>query len=186
MDWKAATEILALIVGPIAAVQAQRKVDEHKQERERRLALFRTLMATRISRAADPRHTEALNLVEIEFYRDKRVVDAWREYMNHLSLEPTIEGWNLTWTNLFVDLLYEMAQALRFKQIDKTRIRQAYAPRLYAELDRDQTAIRKGLVRVLEGTGAITIQPVVQHPPETKPEPAAFQPNTPARRAGED
>jgi hypothetical protein len=157
---KSVTEVMALIIGPIAAVQAQRKVDEHKQGRERRLALFRTLMGTRVARGADPRHTEALNLVEIEFYECADVITAWRDYMNHLNRDPATDGWGLTGDNLFVDLLARMAKAAGYEKIDKSRIREAYSPQLFADLARDQLAIRKGVIRMLEGSAAIRVQPV--------------------------
>jgi hypothetical protein len=151
--------IIAVVAGPVLAVQVERFLAGRREERERKLAMFRTLMASRVSRAADPRHTEALNLIGVEFYKHKSVITIWRDYMAHLDVPPEVNGWGLKWTELFVDLLYAMAQALRFKNIDKTQIRQAYAPRLYANLDSEHAAIRHGLIAVLEGKTAITIRP---------------------------
>jgi hypothetical protein len=151
--------IIAILVGPILAVQAQRIVDRHRERRERKLALCRTLMASRVARAADPRHTEALNLIGIEFHKERAVIALWRDYMAHLSTGPATDAWIQKWTDLFVTLLYEMAQALGYKEIDKTQIRQAYAPILYENLEKENTAIRKALIEVLTGQRPIGVVP---------------------------
>jgi hypothetical protein len=45
--------------------------------------VFRTLMRTRRMRL-NPDHVGALNLVEIEFYRQADVIAAWETYWEHL------------------------------------------------------------------------------------------------------
>lgn len=59
--------IFAIIVGPIIAVQITEFIRRHQEQRDRKMYLFRTLMATRSATLA-PAHIEALNLVEIEFH----------------------------------------------------------------------------------------------------------------------
>src|SRR5450432_1083121 len=165
--------IAAIVAGPVFAVEAQRILDKRRVREERKLALFRTLMASRVARAADPRHTEALNLIGIEFYKEGAVVAVWRDYITHMSSGPTTDAWALKWTDLFVDLLFEMAQSLGFKSFDKTQIRQAYAPILYKTLEDENAEIRKGLLGVLRGKVSIPIhvgsQPVAK--PEAPPAP---------------
>ena len=52
--------IAAVILGPILAVQAQRTIQTRKEERERKLWIFKILMATR-GMSLSPRHVEGLN-----------------------------------------------------------------------------------------------------------------------------
>lgn len=67
------------LLGPVLAVQAQKWVEGFREQRARRLTIFRRLMATR-AQNLNPAHVEALNAVPIDFYKDKKVMDAWEEY----------------------------------------------------------------------------------------------------------
>lgn len=76
------------LAGPILADQAQKWVERWQDVRNRKLATFRTLMATRATNLSTS-HVEALNAVPIDFYKVKPVMDAWLEYYAHLSLDPS-------------------------------------------------------------------------------------------------
>ena len=84
--------ILATILGPILAVQAQKFLERITQSRRRRLDVFYTLVATRGTRLA-PAHVEALNRIDLEFSgatslglimwqkrKEAAVIARWREY----------------------------------------------------------------------------------------------------------
>lgn len=58
--------ILAVITGPILAVQVQKLIESWRSKRERKFIIFRVLMATR-GTPVSPQHVEALNLIDIEF-----------------------------------------------------------------------------------------------------------------------
>lgn len=45
--WFSIITIVAIIIGPILAVQAETYLSRRREERERRLQVFRTLMLTR-------------------------------------------------------------------------------------------------------------------------------------------
>jgi hypothetical protein len=59
--------VLATIVGPVAAVFITRWNDHRREERNRLLYVYRTLMATR-KIAISQEHVTAINLVEVEFH----------------------------------------------------------------------------------------------------------------------
>ena len=63
--------IIAIIVGPIIAVRITEKLRLKKDSRDRKVHIFRTLMATRSAPLA-AMHIEALNLVELEFQAPPR------------------------------------------------------------------------------------------------------------------
>jgi hypothetical protein len=121
-------------------------------------------MATRGSKLSY-RHVEALNAIQVEFLggtKEKRVVDAWKIYLDHLNTpmpEPPTDlaPWGLRAEELLTDLLYEMSQCLGY-DFDKVTIkRNVYTPRGHGELELDQHVLRKALVDILIGRKALPI-----------------------------
>ena len=84
--------IAALILGPIAAVQVEKIIAKHRNTRDRKLSIFKTLMATRGS-ILSYQHVEALNRIDLEFQEEEyiAVVRAWKEYFDHLCINYTSE-----------------------------------------------------------------------------------------------
>ena len=66
MKFSEVLTILAVILGPILAVQAQKAIERWRERRNRKLWVFKTLMATRGSRLS-PNHVQALNMIDLEF-----------------------------------------------------------------------------------------------------------------------
>ncbi|WP_373426698.1 DUF6680 family protein [Neorhizobium galegae] len=69
-DWMI---ILATLAGPILAIQVQKFLERGRENRNRRLQIFRTLMATRAA-SVSPAHVEALNSIALEFYGRKNLL----------------------------------------------------------------------------------------------------------------
>jgi hypothetical protein len=118
--------IIAIFLGPIVAVQLTRFLDDKKEERERKLRVFKTLMATRgvvLSWA----YVEALNLIDLEFSskrrKEREVIDAWKAYLDLLSNKaiPT-DQWATRNVDLRVELLHKMSVVLNYP-FDKTHIK---------------------------------------------------------------
>ncbi len=151
-DW---LMILAVLVGPIIAVQLTRYLDRKKEERERKLQVFKTLMATRAYTVSWD-HVVALNRIDLEFDKDdkkeKAVIDAWKAYLDLLGdkiMSP--EQWGVKRIDLLVELLHKMAQVLDY-DFDKTHIKNSsYSPVAHGNIEEEQKAVRTGLVQVLEG-----------------------------------
>ena len=61
--------ILAILLAPLVALQIQRRLDFRREIRERKLAIFRTLMTTRANKVSVS-HVESLNMIDIEFFGD--------------------------------------------------------------------------------------------------------------------
>jgi len=76
--------LAATFLGPIAAILVTRYVDRLRERSARRLAIFRTLMATRRSFLSLD-HISALNQIELDFQKDKAVMDVYATYMKHLG-----------------------------------------------------------------------------------------------------
>lgn len=149
--------IVAIVLGPILALYAQRVLDSFREKRRRQILIFRELMITRYTRLS-PRYVEALNAVPIEFEnrgRQKRVLDKWKECLDHLGTDSTKDpnAWSVRGFDLVVDLLYEMSQCLGY-DFEKLRIkREAYLPQMFADIEAQQHALRRQLLELTDGTG---------------------------------
>jgi len=151
--------ILATIVGPILAVQAQKWLERGRAIRDRRMWIFRVLMSTRAARLSS-NHVEALNAVPIEFYgtdrRLRAIIDAWKSYFDHLNTEaPNQDLWNQKWNDLFVDLLHLISQFLGYEFSRVEIAKEVYAPKGHAAIESDQDIIRRGLAGMFSGKFAI-------------------------------
>ena len=148
--------IAAIIIGPMVALWLQRISERRRERRNRKLVIFKELMATRATRVS-PRHVDALNAIEVEFSDgsadDKRVLEAWRLYLDHLGDDNT--GDNQRWTDkgndLLTDLLYEMSQALQYDFSKITLKKNVYSPRAHGDLELDQYLLRKYVVEMMAG-----------------------------------
>lgn len=166
--------IAAIIIAPILAVRIQKFIENKKGKRERRMQVFRTLMATRAT-PLYPQHVEALNMIDIEFFGNESITEAWKLLLDNFAnypqdteapnyqaqLNSCIDRSN----DLLTDLLYEMTKALGYK-FDKVHLKRGvYIPRGHAEQMMDQEFIRRAFVGVLSGQVPIPIK-VVSEPSE--------------------
>ncbi len=151
-DW---LMISAVFLGPIVAVRLTRYLDDKKEVRARKLEIFKTLMATR-AYTSSWSHVEALNRIDLEFdknhKKEKQVIEAWKEYLDLLgNTDIPIDQWGVKRIDLLIELLHKMAQVLNY-DFDKTHIKNSsYSPRVHGETEEEQTALRKGVIEVLEG-----------------------------------
>jgi hypothetical protein len=173
----------AVILGPILAVQAQKWIEAWKQARERRLWVFKTLMATR-GTVISPRHVEALNVIDLEFseknLKEKAVLEAWKIYHSHLNdvprnyEDPSYQGkvdiWDAKRKERLVDLLYAMSQALGYS-FDKVQLEKgAYVPQAHVNLESELALLRRGLLDIVFGKRPLPVIPF--SPPPTSSEPS--------------
>ena len=151
--------ILAVLAGPIIAVQLTRFLDERREIRDRKLQIFKTLMATR-AYTVSWAHVEALNRIDLEFDKDKKneraVIEAWKEYLDLLSNDKMPpDQWGVKRIDLLVELLHKMALVLRY-DFDKTHIKNSsYAPRAHGDIEAQQEALRRGTIELLEAKRAL-------------------------------
>jgi len=154
--------IVALFVGPIAAVQITEYLRSTKDSQKRKEHIFRTLMATRSS-SLSYAHIEALNLVEIEFNssipKEKKVIDCWRLYIAHLNAKNyPMDIWQTKRGELLIDLLYEISTLLGYAH-DKAQIQSgAYYPQGYVNVENDNAETRQLWLEVLRGKRQIPMK----------------------------
>ncbi|MNH86057.1 hypothetical protein D3C73_385120 [compost metagenome] len=171
-DWMIVT---ATLLGPILAVQAQKWVERSRESRARKLQVFHTLMATRGARlTAD--HVRGLNMIDLSFYgyvgfgrkwtsgRDQIVLDAWKEYHDHLS-DPThinsmgSEALFAQRDELFVNLLFAMGRSLGY-QFDRVQLKKSwYSPNAHVQYEARMENLVTAATGVLEGRSPIQVVP---------------------------
>ncbi|MCW8194800.1 hypothetical protein F6455_08375 [Proteobacteria bacterium 005FR1] len=152
--------LIAIILGPIVAVQVSQYLERNRQRRASREQVFKTLMRTRASRLS-PARIEALNMIDVEFHgsgkQDKAVVDAWKLYMNSLQDCSASSGPGQR-NDLYLELLCKMGCSLGYR-MDKTHIGSTcYLPQAHADLEGEERLIRSGLLGLLRGELAVPIQ----------------------------
>jgi hypothetical protein len=161
----AISTLIAVLVGPILAVQIDRYIERERDGKQRRIRIFRELMITRAARLS-PRHVEALNGILLEFSDNKKaeksVVDAWKLYSGHLNEvnAPDMNIWADTAARLLTDLLFEMSSCLGYS-FNKQDIKAgSYYPRYLSEVDEENDRLRKALLHTYAGETPLKVENV--------------------------
>jgi len=154
-DW---LTIAALIIGPIAAWLLSHWMTLSKEARDRKMNIFRTLMATRsfILRFRTE-HVGVLNTIPIEFDGNEKVINAWNAYLFEMnSLQNDQELWRRRDARFF-DLLYQISKAIGYKHDVDFLKNTTYAPSGYGDEVEDWLKVRKWLAEVAEKNRPIPI-----------------------------
>jgi len=164
--WMGIATIIAVILGPIFAIQADKYLQESRDRKNRKLDIFRRLMITRAAPLA-VNHIDALNLIEAEYdsrkTSDKAVLDRWREYWDHLNLnqgnsEASAEEWGRTRAAILVELLLTMSEYLKLG-IDRSVLKRAsYYPTYYGNIDTENGVLRKSAIEVFQGKKSLKVE----------------------------
>lgn len=152
--------IIAIITGPIIAVQMDKFIERNKDKKNRKVSIFKTLMATRGS-VVSHTHVEALNRIILEFSDNnkyKKVINSWEIYLDNLQQpfdEKSLPLWSEKNNDLLTNLLYEMNISLGYK-FDKEKIKKGiYIPKGHITDEREQITLRKTILDVLNGERSI-------------------------------
>ena len=155
--------ICAIILGPILAVQIEKYLERRREKKNRRLSVFKTLMATRGS-VLSWAHVEALNRIDLEFSDGKKfekVIKAWKEYFDNLSQKAQTPEKMAVWTekneDLLANLLYEMGHSLGFKFDTVLIKRNVYSPVGHVKMELEQEQIRNSMLEILSGNKGFPI-----------------------------
>src|SRR4051794_12725865 len=114
--------ILATLLGPVLAVQAQKYIERARERSNKKGWVLHALMATRAARLS-PEHVQALNMIDLVFFghvigarvwrskTEQEVLDRWREYHDHLNTkrgDTDANGalWDSRSSEFFTNLLF--------------------------------------------------------------------------------
>lgn len=160
--------IIAILLAPLFALQAQKLIDLFRERRNRKMRVFEALMTTRKEQLSF-QHVQALNMIDIYFYgikilgknwrskREKRVLTAWETYLDHLNYpgeipETHIDTWVSKKDDLFVELLFEISRSVGYT-FEKLHLkRSTYSPKAHGEQFLDNESMRRNLVQILDGS----------------------------------
>jgi hypothetical protein len=148
--------VAATALSPLIAIQVSVYLARRKEAHERKLFIFKTLMATR-AQSLSPLHVEALNRIDLEFSSsvkwEKAVLNLWAQLLDHLS-DSTLEhkAWSDRRLGLLVDLLEAMGTGLGYA-FNKTQIKNGiYSPVAHSRLEQEQEQVRKLVLELLGGS----------------------------------
>src|ERR1035437_8574222 len=137
--WTTGLTVVAIIAAPITALWVQRKGDDRRASKARKEAIFRTLWTNR-ARPAYVVRVDALNMIDVEFFGEQKIIDAWADLFAHYRTDYNAEGVSEAeqtrrQIEKYATLLYEIGQSLGYK-LGKTHIRDdIYRPDIHNEYD---------------------------------------------------
>lgn len=182
--------IVAIVAGPIIALQLQRKLDREREARNRKLWVFKTLMSFRATALA-PSFVQALNLIDVEFNGDnekeKAVRNAWKVLLDHYvdltnAKDPGSDTNVEKGTQLRANLLMAMGRCLDY-DFDEVLVKKgSYYPTGLGDVEAEQHAIRRGVLNVLSGKGRIPVGIFEEKFPPISLEPIKTEPIKPPVR----
>jgi hypothetical protein len=156
--------IIAVLLAPVVAVQVQKWLELFREDRARKLWIFKTLMATRAA-TVSPEHVQALNMIDLEFRgtRYRPVTAAWKTYLDHLGSYPKDDEkrqavWGERRVDLLTTLLLAMGHALGYEFDDVHVKKGIYAPEAHGQIENENILIRRGLLRLLYGDAEIKMK----------------------------
>jgi hypothetical protein len=153
--------LAATFIGPAFAVIVTRIVDAQRELGNRRLHVFRTLMATRRAQLTTE-HVTALNLIEIDFQGKKEVLQAWRAYFENLSVNPKDEGrWERAYQErpaLLAKLLHAIAKVMGYRIEQLDIMAGGYTPQGFFDELQVQRELRSLTIEVLSGKRPLNIK----------------------------
>ncbi len=123
--------IIAIIIGPIAAVSITLWRDHRNEVKRRRTEILASLMRTRADRLSGE-HVGALNLVQLEFHGRQSIIDAYTQYIERLNMPlPPVSEQAYFFKQRearFLELLTTIATDLNYKFDKKDLESLSYTP----------------------------------------------------------
>lgn len=173
MNW---IMLAAVVFGPLAAVAITLWYEDRRAKRDAKTRLFLDMMAHRQSHPPSAQWVSALNQLDVVFYDESEVKNAWRVYYDALS-GPRDSRNMSRFRHCELDLLQAMASALGYPKIKQTDMDRFYTPTAWGDIGDIQSEIQDEWLRVLRNTSALVAVPrsleedSAEGPPETSESP---------------
>lgn len=146
--------IIAVISGPIIAVAVTLWYQQRKEKRAAKYHLFTILMAHRKSNPPTFDLVQGLNLIDVVFASNRKIVYLWHEYFDLLCQDQV--NWQIAEPK-YLDLLASIANELGYKNLLQTDISRFYSPRAYGAQAELNEKTQKEFLRVLENTASFVV-----------------------------
>ena len=139
-------QVVSVAIIPIVVWFIGVKYQDRKTRKQAQLDLFLTLMANRQKNPISQEWVDALNSIDVVFQENRRVRNAWKEYLDSLNQKSAhFDNQN----SYKLDLLSEMAEALGYKQLKQTEIDRFYTPVYFGSQLTRQDLLYSEVLRVL-------------------------------------
>ena len=162
---------LAIVVGPLSAVMIAHWLQIQAGKRQSKLHVFRTLMTTRRT-PLSPERGQALNLVEVEFYRRRDVQDRFKDLLTTYNDQVRWKAEDENIRKLIlqevddksVQLLRAIGASLGYRLESLELLRGSYYPEAFSALENQQMEIRQFLASLNRGRPINVAVLDVRHP----------------------
>jgi hypothetical protein len=156
----AIASIVAIVVGPVAALAIQRWADHRREKRKEKLWVFKTLMMYRATRL-NFNFVQALNVIDVVFsgesQKEKEVRTAWKVLLDHLTTDQKPVSAQQKAFDLTIALLVQMGKSLGYDFDEVYLKRQVYQPVGHTQVEEEQNEIRALVLRLLKGQGRLPV-----------------------------
>ena len=145
----------------------QKKLAKETSARERKMNIFRTLMATRsLPLRTRPDHVAALNTIAVEFHGDDAILQPLSAYLSEMKSKETGDDVQKRRDERFFELLAQISKALGYKHDKEYLTDTTYCPGGYADEWWDWYRIRKWAADIADGK---KLFPVWIYEPQARP-----------------
>ncbi|MDI1268816.1 MAG: hypothetical protein PSV40_06910 [Polaromonas sp.] len=154
-DW---VLIFTTLMAPLLAVQTQKLLERKRDDGNKKLWIYKTLMSTRAA-GVSPAHVQALNSIDLEFQGKAYEVvrTAWKILLDHLGSYPTEDNvvrgpaWEEKRGDLLAQLLLQMGRTLGYN-FDEVHIKKGiYSPVAHSRIENENQLVREGVISLLQG-----------------------------------
>ncbi len=169
VDLNSIITIVVILIGPFVGIWGNGILDRQREQKARKMDIFRTLMRTRNARLSSD-HVGAINLVEIEFVKHQKVIEKWTELRKHYGEthakkpneenDPDLydERLNKERVELLTEMLSSMAEVLDFKVEQLRILKGSYYPQGHADMELAQFIIRDYAVGLAFGKRNVPVE----------------------------
>ena len=150
--------VIAILLSPLIAVLVTIWMQNRKEKRERKEAIFSTLMAHRRAFPPVPDWVKALNLIDVVFSENQKVVVLWHQYYQLLGSASSNNEYQDR-EHKYIELLSEMAKVLGYKNLQQTDIDKYYSPQVIEDQNKLNFETQTEWLRVLKETQNLSFIP---------------------------
>ncbi len=147
--------IVAVIIGPLAAVLITLWHQDRTQKMDAQSKLFLALMAHRKALPPNPEWVNALNVIDVVFANHPNIIDLWHDFYNLLSGDW--EKNQQQRDHKYLELLSAMARVLGYRSLSQIDIDKFYIPRAYGDQYETNVKVQKEWLRVLENSARFVV-----------------------------
>jgi hypothetical protein len=152
--------LVAIILGPVFAVIITLWYQSRREKRDLKQRVFFELIAHRKSYPIPQDFVKALNLIDVVFHKNRKVISLWHEYYGILHQQADEKSPILDLRDQkLVELLSEMARVLGYKNLQQVDIDKFYTPIAHQAQFLSSEKLLKEFQRVLENTSRFVTEP---------------------------